>query len=147
MATGNDLVTTAELLMKYRGYDESSTDTCEEVIDIVTSEPDSEADVLVRVVTGANPRSGVVGVNKAREMRDAIQAQEIETSIILSDRFTTAAKRVLRKHDIEFYTTQRPVIESIDADGLYVKINAAVKELCEATCGQSASSAAECRKS
>jgi hypothetical protein len=143
MSTGNDLVTTARLLMEYRGYDESSRDKGEGTLDIIASERISDADVLVRVITG--PRTSVVGVDKARKMWDAIQAQEVETGIILSARFTAAAKRVLKEHAIEFFTTQQPVITSIDADGLYVKINAVVKLLCEATCSKYPSSAAECQ--
>jgi hypothetical protein len=145
MSTRNDLVTTAALIMEYRGYDETSRNNGEGAIDIVASERTSDKEVLVRVVTGAKPGSSVVGVDKARKMRDAVQAQEVETGIIVSDRFTVAGKRVLKEHAIEFYTTQQPVIRSIDADGLYVKINAAVKPLCEATCGKYPSSAAECQ--
>jgi hypothetical protein len=145
MSTGNNLVTTAELLLKYRGYDATSTDKREEMVDIVASESESDAGVLVRVVTGAESGTSVVGVAKARKMRDALQAEEVETGIIVSDRFTAAAKRVLNEHAIEFFTTQQPVITAIDADGLYVKINAVVKELCEATCGKYPTLAAECQ--
>ncbi len=143
MSMGNDLVATAELIMEFRGYDESSTNNGEGTIDIVASKPESDAEVLVRVVTGAGP--SVVGVDKAQEMRDAIQTQEVESGIILSDRFTAGAKRVLKEHAIEFFTTKQPIIESIDANGLYVKINAAVKARCVASCGKSPSSAVECQ--
>jgi hypothetical protein len=145
MSTVNDLVAKSELIMEFRGYDESSIDKREGSIDIVASEPESDAEVLVRVVTSTKLGTGVVGVDAARKMWDAVQAREVETGIMLGDRFTTAAKRVLKEHAIEFFTTQQPVIRSIDADGLYVKINAAVKQLCEATCGKYPSSAAECQ--
>jgi hypothetical protein len=143
MSTDNDLVTTAKLLMEYRGYDETSRTNGEGMIDIIASERTADKEILVRVVTGTGP--SVVGVDKARNMRDAIQAQEVDAGIIFSNRFTAAAKRMLKEHAIEFFTTQQPVITSIDADGLYVKINAVVKPLCEATCGKYPSSAAECQ--
>ena len=145
MLTGNTLVTKAELIMEFKGYDKSSVDKCEELIDIVASEPGSDADVLIRIVKSSKLGTGVVGVVKARNMRDAIQEREVKTGVVLGERFTTAAKRVLKENSIEFFTTKQPVITAIDAYGLYVKINAVVKRLCEATCGRYPSSAAECQ--
>jgi len=144
VAITNDLLEMAELLIEYRGYDEADVKRGQRTIDILASKPESDEGILVRVVT--NPQNGtrVVGVDRAKEMEETLANMDVKHGIILGDRFTNAAKRVLKENSIEYFTAKQNIIRSINPDQLYVKINEFVRHLCEQRCGKHPLSASEC---
>lgn len=134
----------AELIIEYRGYDEADVTRDENTIDILASKPESDEGILVRVVTSPQNGASVIGVDKAKEMEETLAKMEVEHGIILGDRFTNAAKRVLKESSIEFFTGKQNIIQSINPDQLYIKINEFVQHLCEEKCGKLPLSASEC---
>jgi hypothetical protein len=144
VAITNDLLKMAELIIEYRGYDETDVTRGDSTIDILASNSESNEGILVRVVT--NPKNGasVIGVDKAKEMRETLAKLDVKHGVILGDRFTNAAKRVLNENSIEFFTGKQNIIKSINPEQLYVKINEFVEQLCEERCGKQPLSASEC---
>lgn len=144
VAITNNLLEMAELIIEYRGYDETDVTRSEKTIDIRASKLDSDEGILVRVVTNPQTGASVIGVDKAKEMVETLAKMDTKHGIILGDRFTNAAKRVLNENSIEFFTGKQNIIKTIDPEQLYVKINEFVQRLCEDKCEKQPLSASEC---
>ena len=110
MAITNDLLEMAELIIEYRGYDEADVTRGDKTIDILASKPESDEGILVRVVTSPQNGASVIGVEKAKEMEETLAKMSVEHGIILGDRFTNAAKRVLKESSIEFFTGKQNIL-------------------------------------
>jgi hypothetical protein len=144
VAITNDLLEMAELILEYRGYDETDVTRSEKTIDILASKPDSDDGILVRVVTNPQTGASVIGVDKAKEMAETLAKMDTKHGIILGDRFTNAAQRILDENSIEFFTGKQNIIKTIDPEQLYIKINEFVQQLCEEKCEKQPLSSSEC---
>ena len=144
VAKTNELLKMAELIIEYRGYEESEVTRGENTTDILASKPESDEGILVRVVKDPLTGASVIGVDKAKGMRDTLTEMDGKNGIILGDRFTVAAKRVLKENNIEFFTGKQNIIKFIDSEHLYLKINEFVQRLCKEKCGKLPISASDC---
>ncbi len=132
-----------EMIMAIRDYENEAIRSNKEGIDFVASQAESDDKVLLRVVTNPRGRSGTVGVDVVNEMVDTIRQENYDRGILISERFSTAAKDVMRREGIQIISENfTPRYEPIE---LYSKMREYIDSLCKAKCGSSPKKKSECK--
>jgi hypothetical protein len=133
----------AEMIMAIRDYEKEATHRHKEGIDFVASQAESDDKVLLRVITKPRGRSGTVGVDVVDEMVDTMKREDYDKGILISERFSTAAKEEMRREDIQMISEDfAPRLEPVE---LYFKMREYVDSLCKAKCGQVPEKKSDCK--
>lgn len=133
----------AEMIMAIRGYENEATRRWREGIDFAASQDESEDKILLRVITKPGSRSGTVGVNVVDEMIDTMKHEGYDKGILVSEKFSNAAKREMRREGIQIISGNlKPRFEPQE---LYFKIREYTDELCKAKCGGVPKKKSDCR--
>ncbi len=141
---GDELLKRAELLMELRGYEVENLDQDGKVIDIKASGEDIDETVLIRILTKSKLKSDSVSVGKAREANRILEERDIDKVVVFGKRFTESARRYLRQHGVEFFSSKQKIISTLNVQELYSKINECVDKLCQIKCGSIPQSEDEC---
>ena len=129
--------------MAIRGYENEGRQRWGKGVDFVATEPNSERKILLRVITEPKSRSGVVGVDGVREMIDAMKRRDCQKGILISGRFSQAAKKEMRQQGIEIVSeTFEPKFQPIR---LYSAILNYADDLCKTKCGRVPKKASDCK--
>lgn len=140
-----NLLKKAELLMEFRDYEKGDLREKETAIDIIAAESKSEETVLMRVITKSRLKSGAVGVELVRTMKENMEGQKVDKAILFANRFTSAAKREMREEGIEFFSNKQNIVSSYNPQELYLKIHEYVDALCQIKCGFIPKTKHECK--
>ena len=133
----------AEMIMAIRNYENEATRRNKEGIDFVASKAESDDKVLLRVITKPRSRSGTVGVDAVNEMVDALRQEDYDKGILISDRFSAAAKDAMKREDIQIISQNiTPRYEPIE---LYARIREYTDSLCIAKCGSVPKKKSDCK--
>jgi hypothetical protein len=128
-----ELIEKAELIMAVRGYEEEERHKWEKGMDLVATLPSSSEEILLRVMTDPESRSGAVGVDVVREAIETMKQGEYEKSILISRRFTEAAKKELRQEGVQMVSEEIP--PRFKPERLYLAMQKYIDDLCQAKCG------------
>ena len=134
------LVDKAKLILAVREYQMKKTRRKERRIDFTVSPPKSDDRILIRVITEP-AKSGYVGVNTVREMSQTLGKRHYDKGILISKRFTEAARSEMKREDIEAVSEGIPRFKP---EQLYLVINDYVSELCKAKCGHVPKKESDC---
>jgi hypothetical protein len=136
------LVDKAKLISVVRDYQMGKTRRKEKRIDFTVSPPKSDDRILMRVITEPEAKSGYVGVDTVREMSQTLGKRHYDRGILISKRFTEAARGEMKRKDIEAVSEGTPRFKP---EKLYLVINEYVSELCKAKCGHVPKKESDCK--
>jgi hypothetical protein len=128
-----ELVEKAELIMAVRGYEEEDRQKWEKGMDLVATSPSSSDEILLRVMTDPESRSGAAGVDVVREAIETMKQRKYGTSILISRRFTEAAKKELREEGVQMVS--EAIAPRFKPERLYLAMQKYIDDLCQAKCG------------
>jgi len=129
--------------MAIRGYENGERQTWGKGVDFTATEPNSKGNVLLRVITNPRSRAGVVGVDGVKEMINAMKHRDCDKGILISRRFSQAAKKETRQQGIQIVSeTFEPKFEPIR---LYSAILDYADDLCKTKCGLVPKKASDCK--
>jgi len=137
------LVEKAELIMAVRGYEEEDRHKRKKGMDLVATSPSSSDGILLRVITDPESRSGAIGIDMAKEAIETIKQGGYEKSILISRRFTEAAKRELRQEGVQMVSEQ--IAPRFNPERLYLAMQKYIDGLCQAKCGYIPKQESECK--
>ena len=129
---GEGLVERAKLISAVREYQMEKTRRKEKRIDFTVSPPKSDDRILIRVITDPKSKAGYVGVDTVREMSQTLGKRHYDKGILISKRFTEAARSEMKRKDIEAISEGIPRFKP---EQLYLVINDYISELCKDKCG------------
>ena len=133
----------AEMIMAIRDYENEATRRHKEGIDFVASQAGSDDKILIRVITKPRSTSGTVGVAVVDEMVDTMKRKDYDKGILISERFSTAAKEEMRREDIQIISEDfAPRFEPIE---VYSKMREYTESLCKAKCGRVPEKRSDCK--
>jgi hypothetical protein len=136
------LVDKAKLISAVRDYQMGKTRRKEKRIDFNVSPPKSDDRILMRVITEPKAKSGYVGVDTVREMSQTLGKRHYDRGILISKRFTEAARSEMKHEDIEAVSEGFPRFKP---EQLYLVINDFISELCKAKCGKVPKKESDCK--
>jgi hypothetical protein len=136
------LVDKAKLISAVREYQMEKTRRKEKRIDFTVSPPKSDDRILMRIITEPKAKSGYVSVDTVREMSQTLGKRHYDRGILISKRFTEAARREMKDEDIEVISEGIPLFKP---EQLYLVINNFISELCKAKCGHIPKKESDCR--
>jgi len=133
----------AEMIMAIRDYEKEATHRHKEGIDFVATQTESDEKILIRVITKPRSTSGTVGVDVVDEMVDTMEHADYDKGILICDRFSTAAKDVMRRKGIQIISEDfTPRLEPVE---LYSKMREYIESLCKAKCGRVPEKRSDCK--
>jgi hypothetical protein len=124
----------ANLISAMRDYKRKKTSRKERRIDFTVSPSEKDEKILIRVITEPKSKSGYISVNTVGEMIDYLERNNYDKGILIGKKFTNAAKREMKKADIE--VVSEVISPSFKVDRLYSTIIDYVEKLCKAKCGK-----------
>lgn len=133
----------AELVMAIRDYKCEERERWNEGIDFSASDAESDDKMLLRIITKPKTRSGVVSVNTVRKMANTMKQKHYDEGVLISKRFSAAAKRVMRKKGIQMVSDK--FTPSFKPQRLYLKIQNHIDNLCKAECGLVPKKESDCK--
>jgi hypothetical protein len=136
------LVDKAKLISAVREYQMEKTRRKEKRIDFTVLPPKSDDRILMRIITEPKAKSGYVSVDTVREMSQTLGKRHYDRGILISKRFTEAARREMKDEDIEVISEGIPLFKP---EQLYLVINNFISELCKAKCGHIPKKESDCR--
>jgi len=137
------LIEKAELIMAVGGYEEEDRHKWKKGMDFVATLPSSSDEILLRVMTDPESRSGTVGVDVVREAIESIRHGEYEKIILISRRFTEAAKREMRQEGVQMVSKQ--ITPRFKPERLYLAMQKYIDHLCQAKCGYIPRQESDCK--
>ena len=138
-----NFVDSGEIILAVRGYETMDIRKKKSLVDYIVSSQKSDDKILLRVMIETSSKTGYVGVDSVKEMKEALDKQNYHKGILVGKRFTEAAKTEMKKDKIEMISESRkPYFKS---NKLFSIINDYTQKLCEAKCGQIPSKVANCR--
>jgi hypothetical protein len=123
----------AELISAMRDYERQKTKSKERRVDFTVSPSDEEEKILIRAITEPKSKSGYIGVDTVREMTDFLEEKNYDKGILIGKKFTNAAKREMKKADIEIVS--EAISPNFKIKRLYSTIGNYVEKLCKIKCG------------
>ncbi len=91
----------AELVMAMEDYACDEKQKLAERIDLIASQGNSNDRILLRIITEPKSKSGFVGVNAVTNMNETLESENYDKGILVGKRFTAAARREMKRKDIE----------------------------------------------
>lgn len=112
-------------------------------LDITALDDESNDKILLRIVTKPKLKSGWVGVDTVDQMVDTIEDKDYDKGILVSRRFTKAARRRLREEGIKIVSNKlKPYFE---LERLHSVAENLVNDLCKTKCGKIAQKESDCK--
>lgn len=133
----------AELIMAIRDYECEQRQRWDEGIDFTASDAKSDDRILLRVITEPRSKSGVVGVDAVRKMTETMKLEEYDKGVLISKRFSEAAKEEMRRKSIQRVSER--VMPRFKPQRLYLKIQDYTDDLCKARCGHVPEKESDCK--
>jgi hypothetical protein len=133
----------AELIMAIEDYECGDRQKLAEGIDITASQNNSDDRILVRVITEPKSKSGFVGIDAVKKMEETLKGENYDRGILISDRFTAAARQEMRRKDIRMISEK--FMPSFEPQRLYLKVQDYVDNLCRAKCGKVPKKESDCK--
>jgi hypothetical protein len=133
----------AKLISAVRDYERKKTSKKERRIDFTVSPSENDKKILIRVITEAKSKSGYVSVDTVRQMIDFLERNKYDKGILVGKKFTTAARREMKKADIEIIS--EAVSPSFKIQSLYSTIGDYVEKLCKVKCGKIPKKDSDCK--
>ena len=128
--------------MSMRNFSCEEREEWDRGMDITALDEESNEKVLLRIVESKS-KSGFVGVDAVREMLEAIECEDYDKGVLLSKKFTVAAKRELMENDIQRISESHT--PRFKPERLYLTINNYVNDLCKANCGKIPKKESDCK--
>lgn len=138
-----ELVNKAEMIIATRDYEKEEREEWDQGVDFVASPAKSDDRVLIRVITEPKTKSGTVGVDTIRETIETLEKEEYDKSVVISRKFSKAARREMREEGIKIVSKKIP--PSFKPVELYSSIRECVDDLCKAKCGQVPKKKTDCK--
>jgi hypothetical protein len=133
----------AEIVMAMEDYDCEERRTLAEGIDLAASHGNSDDRILVRIITEPTSKSGSVNVDAVRKMDQTLKDENYDGGILISEKFTAAARQEMRRKDIRMISEK--FMPSFEPQKLYLKVQDYVDNLCKAKCGKIPKEESDCK--
>jgi hypothetical protein len=133
----------AEMIMAIRNYENEETRSSKEGIDFVATQDESDEKVLLRVITNSRGASRTVGVDSVNEMVDALKQEDYDKGILISERFSPAAKDAMRREGIQVISQNST--PRYEPNELYSRMREYTDNLCRAKCGRAPKKKSDCK--
>lgn len=132
---------TVELMKTIHGYEDPEYNDEVGSVDFITKEEDQTK--LMRALVDEDGRSGTGYMNKVNMTIEDVQDSEIDEALILADRFTSSARRLMKENKNVDYVSSRftPLYRVSD---LVYAIQRKTMQLCKNKCGDVPESEDEC---
>lgn len=131
----------AELVMMIEDYECEKRQKRAEGIDFTASDVKSDDKILLRLITEPKSRSGVICVYDVRKMVERMKDKNYDKGVLISKRFSEAAKDELRKRGIKVVSEK---FMPYKPQELYLKLQDCIYDLCKAKCGRVPKKASDC---
>lgn len=129
--------------MAMEDYESKHIEKLDNGMDITALDNESNDKVLLRVITEPKSKSGYVGVDAVAKMIATIENEDYDKIILISDKFTEAAKKKLGKAGIQ--SISESVILNFPSDRLYLAARELVDDQCKARCGKVPKKKSDCK--
>lgn len=124
----------AVLISAMRDYETKKTSSKERKVDFTVSPSEEDEKILIRAIIEPKSRSGYIGVDTVREMSDFLDKRNYDKGILIGKKFTNAAKREMKKVDIE--VVSEAISPNFKVKRLYSTIGNYMEKLCKLKCGK-----------
>lgn len=128
-----ELIEKAELIMAVRGYENEERQKWDKGIDVVATQPTSNHEILLRVVTEPKSRSGTVGVDIVKETIETMNSEGYDKGVLIGKRFSKAAKEEMRREGIQMFSEK--LTPRFGLQTLYPAMQNYIDDLCKTKCG------------
>jgi len=133
----------AELVIAVRGYECEKKKNWDEGIDFTASDAKPNEKILLRVITDPRSNSGVVGVDAVRKMVETIEREDYDSGVLVSERFSDAAKEEMMRRDIQIVSER--ITPRFKPEKLYIAIKERINDLCKIKCGRIPRKESDCK--
>jgi hypothetical protein len=137
-----DLEVKAELLMVIEDYRCVKRKQRENIVDITASDDGSNEKILLRIITEPESKSSFVSMSAAESMVTTLKDMKFDGGILLCDRITAAAKRILRQEGVKQISGDLKL--DYELNNLYPKFEQLVNALCKTKCGKIPKKVSDC---
>jgi len=132
-----------ELFMAIEDYESKGIKKRDSGFDITALDNESNDKVLLRVITKPKSKSGYVGVDTVDKMKAAIEKEDYDKGILISDKFTKAAEKKMVEEEIQRISEN--LILDFPPERLYFAARDLVDALCKAKCGRIPQKESDCK--
>jgi hypothetical protein len=132
-----------EFFMAIEDYEPTGSEKRNNGIDIKALDNDSKDKVLLRIINKPKSKTGYVGANTVDKMADFIKNEDFDKGVLISNRFTKAAKRKLEEEGIRKLSDG--FMAKYSPDRLYLASVELVNAICKAKCGKIPSKESDCK--
>jgi hypothetical protein len=133
----------AELVMAIEDYEREEMERGENWVDIVASDGKSNDKILLRIITEPKSKSGFVGVDAVGKMIETMKDEDYDKGILISKRFTKAAKRKTGHEGIQIISEK--FMPRFKPEELFFTIQHCTDILCKAKCSRIPKKESDCK--
>jgi hypothetical protein len=135
-------IQTVELMKTIHGYKHPEYNDEVGSVDFMTQEEDQTK--LMRALVDEDGRSGTGYMNTVSTTIEDIQDSEVDEALIIGDRFTASARKLMKKNDNVDYLSSKFIRKYRLSDIVYA-IQQKTKQLCKQKCGIVPKSKDDCK--
>jgi hypothetical protein len=133
----------AELFMAIEDYESKGMEKWDNGFDITALDNESNDKVLIRLITNPKSESGYVGSNTVDRMVAAIENEDYDKGVLISNKFTKAARIKLAEEGIQRISDDTML--DFPPRRLYFVARELVDNLCKAKCGRVPQEESDCK--
>ncbi len=133
---------TVELMKTIHGYEDPEYNDEVGSVDFITNEEDQKK--LMRALVDEDGSSGTGYMNKVNQTIEEVLDSEIDEALILADRFTSSARRLMKENENVDYVSSN-FTPSYRVSDLVYAIQKKTMRLCEKKCGKVPESKDDCK--
>ena len=133
---------TVELMKTIHGYEDPEYNDEVGSVDFISKEEDQTK--LMRALVDEDGSSGTGYIEKVNMTIDDVQDGEIDEALILADRFTSSARRLMKDNEHVDYLSSKLIPKYRVSDLVYA-IQQKTMQLCSKMCGGAPESRDECK--
>ncbi|MFP3985206.1 MAG: restriction endonuclease [Candidatus Bathyarchaeia archaeon] len=131
------------LFMAMEDYEFERQKRRDDGVELTISDDQTNDKILLRVITEPKSKSGFVGANSIDEVVATIKRKDYDKGVLVSRRFTKAARRKLREEGIQIISDD--FMPDFKPDKLYLTMKNFVDDLCKAKCGKVPQKKSDCK--
>ena len=132
----------AKLISALREYDRKRTRSKERSVDFTVSSSGNDEKILIRAITEPKSKSGYISVDTVHEMADFLETKNYDKGILIGKKFTNAAKREMKKANIELFSDN--FSPNFKLERVYSTVCSYVEKLCKMKCGKAPVKDSDC---
>jgi len=132
-----------ELFMAIEDYESKGREKWDKGFDITALDNESNDKVLIRLITKPKSKSGYVGADTVDTMVAAIENEDYDKGVLISNRFTEAARRRLAEEGIQRISDD--FMLDFTPRRLYFVARELVDNLCKVKCGKVPQKESDCK--